>query len=388
MLAHHKEKDLAEQLFPHIVESYLQRERAQLHKSGLYWSDDDRDGMEFSVGGTGLRPTVSSYMYGAAIEIRNLAAHLGKTNYVQMFSERAADLYEKINTILWDESARFYKTLYMPSISDELPQTNDAIHDAREICGFFPWKFHAAPEERSDAFIQFLDPDGFFGAYGLTTCERRNPWYRTTTDQQVFRQWLQDRGEPQYPSNPGKACLWNGPCWPFPASCALSAAATLLQDYKPQNHFTSADFYRLLHIYAAAHRRTLPDGRQICWIDENLHPDTGAWLVREQYDKWYADGLIDEDKLNRGKEYNHSTFCDLVISGLFGVRADWESVQITPLFPSDWQYALLEDIPIGEDRFSICYGDCAKSGKFEIYKNGELVFQSDRLQPYSYRRSH
>lgn len=48
--------------------------------------------------------------------------------------------------------------------------------------------------------------------------------------------------------------------------------------------------------------------------DENLNPFTGDWIARTR--------LIQRGKKipERGQDYNHSTFCDLVISGLVGLR--------------------------------------------------------------------
>jgi hypothetical protein len=50
---------------------------------------------------------------------------------------------------------------------------------------------------------------------------------------------------------------------------------------------------------------------------------------------------------DRGKDYNHSTFCDLVITGLVGLRpqAD-DTVLVNPLIPADkWDYFCLENVP-------------------------------------------
>ena len=50
------------------------------------------------------------------------------------------------------------------------------------------------------------------------------------------------------------------------------------------------------------------------WIDENLNPYTGDWIART---------LLKQRRQapdERGKDYNHSTFCDLVITGLVGLR--------------------------------------------------------------------
>lgn len=46
----------------------------------MFYQIDDRDGMEYSAGGSGLRPTINSYMYGDAAALKKLAHRLGKNN--------------------------------------------------------------------------------------------------------------------------------------------------------------------------------------------------------------------------------------------------------------------------------------------------------------------
>ena len=79
------------------------------------------------------------------------------------------------------------------------------------------------------------------------------------------------------------------------------------------------------------------------WIDENLHPDKPEWLSRKI--------ILDTPKMRdnfpreRGKDYNHSTFCDLVISGLAGfVPEGRKGFAVDPLFPEDWDYLVLENL--------------------------------------------
>jgi hypothetical protein len=57
-----------------------------------------------------------------------------------------------------------------------------------------------------------------------------------------------------------------------------------------------------------------------------MDPDTGRWLAR---DILYAWGREDKD---RGRHYNHSTFIDLVITGLCGIcPAEDEPLTVKPL---------------------------------------------------------
>ena len=59
----------------------------------------------------------------------------------------------------------------------------------------------------------------------------------------------------------------------------------------------------------------------------------------------------------RGKDYNHSTFCDLVISGLVGLRprADGTAV-VNPLLPADtWEYFCLDEVACQGRRLTILW---------------------------------
>ena len=78
----------------------------------------------------------------------------------------------------------------------------------------------------------------------------------------------------------------------------------------------------LLLTYARSHRDT--DGTP--WLDENMHPDTGIWLAREILRERNR-----KDK-ERGQHYNHSTFIDLVMTGIVGIcPADGDRLTIRPL---------------------------------------------------------
>ena len=79
------------------------------------------------------------------------------------------------------------------------------------------------------------------------------------------------------------------------------------------------------------------------WIDENLHPDKPEWLAR----KIILDtpSMREHFPKERGKDYNHSTFCDLVISGLVGVVPNADGgLTVDPLAPADWDYFVLENL--------------------------------------------
>jgi hypothetical protein len=141
---------------------------------------------------------------------------------------------------------------------------------------------------------------------------------------------------------------------PFSVSFALSALA---RSKRPDNGF----FYRLLKQYASSHRLNPTDPSTPLWIDENMNPDTGDWISRTRLSLWSDSGGWDKGKGDeeRGKDYNHSTFCDIVISGLFGVKVVNKKLSAKPLFPKNWESASLRRIPFAGKLWRVDYG---KSG--------------------------
>ena len=125
---------------------------------------------------------------------------------------------------------------------------------------------------------------------------------------------------------------------------------------------SAGDFVALLRQYAAAHVRMLDDGRIVPWIDENQNPFTGDWISRTIILQTPA--MRKRFKRERGKDYNHSTFCDLVISGLCGLVPHEDGrIDVHPLAPPEWDWWSLEgvlyhgkDIAIFFDRDGTRYG--------------------------------
>jgi hypothetical protein len=91
--------------------------------------------------------------------------------------------------------------------------------------------------------------------------------------------------------------------------------------------------------------------------------------------------------VERGKDYNHSTFCDLVITGLVGLRPRADDVlEVNPLVPDGtWEYFCLDDILYHGQTLTILYD---KSGSryhlgsgLQILVDGVQVAKSPTLGP-------
>ncbi len=307
-----------------LVADYRAWEAERLGEDGLFWQFDVRDGMEESVSGSrrdrNARPTINSYMYGNARALATIASWAGRSDVAREFTDKADRLKELVQTELWDQAAEFFKARL----------AGGGLADVREQIGYTPW-FMGLPDDGYEAaWRQLVDEDGFAAPFGPTTAERRHPGFT-----------VMEAG--------GDDCQWNGPSWPFSTSITLTALANLLNDYT-QEVMTPADYLAALKTYAASHHLRRDDGSVVCWIDENLHPFTGEWLARKRKRAKAASFC------ERGKDYNHSTYCNLVISGLAGLRPRTdETVEVNPLFPAEWDYFCLDDVRYHGRRLTILW---------------------------------
>jgi len=295
-------------------------------------------------------------MYGDALAIAQLAELAGNPDVAREYRDKAANLRRLVQAKLWDKEAHFFKVL---------PRGKDTLSDAREEHGFTPWYFNLPDADKSVAWKQLMDPQGFYAPFGPTTAEQRHPKFAVS-----YR---------------GHECQWNGPSWPFATAVTLTAMANLLNGYE-QDAVTRKDYLDTLKIYTKSHRLKLDDGRVVPWIDENLNPQTGDWISRTRLKAW-KNGTWDAGKggEERGKDYNHSTYCDLVISGLIGLRPSLgKTVEVNPLVPDGtWDYFCLDNVRYHGHTLTIVYdrtGERYQKGKgLHLFANGKEIGASEKL---------
>ena len=104
-------KQFAVNLLPGLLENYAEWEQNRQDANGLFWQIDDRDGMEFSIGGSGHRPTINSYMYGDAVAIGRIADLAGQADVAKEYKAKADRLRQLIETQLWNPNDNFYETV-------------------------------------------------------------------------------------------------------------------------------------------------------------------------------------------------------------------------------------------------------------------------------------
>ena len=94
-----------------------------------------------------------------------------------------------------------------------------------------------------------------------------------------------------------------------------------------------------------------------------------------------------EDKggIERGKDYNHSGFCDLILSDLIGIKPNINnSIEINPLIPDDWEWFAVENIYFQGKEIDLIWdktGDHYNLGKgLMLFVNQNLVIQKEKIQ--------
>ena len=289
-------------LKPRLEEEYARWERTNRLPSGLFWQGDVQDGMEESISGGRkkqyARPTINSYMYGNAKALAAMSQLIGEKNKAQTYTSKADTLRHIIEITLWNEDQQFFET-----------HRGDSSANVREAIGYIPWYFNL-PEVGSKydvAWQQLTDEKGFSAPYGLTTAERRHPEFRS--------------------HGVGK-CEWDGAIWPFATSQTLTALANYLNNQSTQNNQIELRnaFFRQMEVYVESqHHRGRP------YIGEYLDETNGAWLMGDR---------------ERSRYYNHSTFNDLMITGICGLRPQADgSIVVNPLLPKDtWDYFCLDGV--------------------------------------------
>jgi glycogen debranching enzyme len=194
-------------LLADLVNNYKEWEKKRLEPDGLFWQIDDRDGMEVSIGGSGKRATINSYMYGDAVAIAKIAILADKKELATNYQAKAKKIKKLVQAKLWDGEAKFFKTL---------PRKTDKLVDVRESHGYVPWYFNLpdAGKGYEEAWKQLMDPKGFYAPFGPTTAEQRHRRFAV--------------------SYKGHECQWNGPSWPFATTQVLVGLANLLEKSSTQ----------------------------------------------------------------------------------------------------------------------------------------------------------
>lgn len=159
-------------------------------------------------------------------------------------------------------------------------------------------------------------------------------------------------------------CHWDGPSWPYETSAILTGLANVLQDYPAQGYVTKQTYDSLLSQFATLqHKNGKP------YVAEAANGDTGQWVY---------------DASDFSENYNHSSFNDLVLTGLLGIKPQaGNTLVLKPLVPDNWNYFAVQNVPYHGHTLSIVWdrdGTHYNQGAgLQVFQDGTRIHQSSSL---------
>ncbi|WP_300598213.1 glycosyl hydrolase family 65 protein [Niabella sp.] len=324
-------------MFPDLLADYQEWEAEKRYPGGLFWQYDVRDAMEETISGgrkeKNPRPSINGYMYGNAKALSRIAALTGDNALRQLYEAKADTLKRLVQQELWNSKDHFFEVRKQPA---------DTSANVMEEIGFIPWYFNMPDAQYNRVWSRLMDTAHFNAPAGITTADRSHPGFRT---------------------HGCCKCEWDGAVWPFATAQTLTAMANLLNHYQ-QKVVSKKDYYQQLRKYALSQ---YANGRP--YIGEYMDERTGKWLTADE----------------RGRYYNHSTFNDLVITGLAGLRPRADNrIEVNPLLPmGEWDWFALDNVLYHGKIITIIWDRTGKKyhkGKgLSVWADGKLVKRSKRL---------
>ena len=375
---HRNDSIMSKQLKP-LINNYNEWEKIRKEKDKiLFFQYDDRDGMELTASGKKLnngteifgiqsvRPTINSYMYADADAISKISYMNNDIENGKKYERKAKEIKKEVQRALWNKDLNFFTVL--PKNYNE----NSEPLDVRELIGYVPWYFNLPDDnpKYATAWEKIIDTSSFLAPIGLTVTEQSDPYFKVSYE--------------------GHECQWNGPSWPFATTQTLKALSNFLNNYSHNKTISKGDYYNLLLQYARQHKIENDKGEIINWIDENLNPYNGDWISRTRLKDWEGNGWSDDKGgVERGKDYNHSGFTDLILSDLLGIKPQLNNtIEINPLIPDNWDWFAVDNISYQGEKMSLVWDGTGKKynrGKgLMLFKENVLVAKSNKIEKLIY----
>ena len=326
-------------IYPDLKEDYAAWETERRGADGLFWQYDVRDAMEETISGgrneKNPRPSINGYMYGNAKALAAISTLAGETSTPEIFHRKADTIKQLVQKYLWHPQHKFFEVK---------KEKGDSLSNVKEEIGFIPWYFNLPDEFYNAAWKSLVDAKTFCAPFGITTADRSHPGFR---------------------SHGCCKCEWDGAVWPFATAQTLTALANYLNS-SHEKILEDTSYFSLMNTYVESqYYRGRP------YIGEYLDESTGFWLKGDE---------------ERSRYYNHSTFNDLIITGLVGLRPRADNIiEINPLIPeSKWNWFCLDKVLYHGNMLTVIWdkdGTKYKKGKgLSVWVNGKKITSSPTLQ--------
>ena len=302
--------------------------------SFFYFKDFDKDRQDQHL----ERVDLTAYVYGNAANLAKLLEALGDNEGAGRYRRIAWTIRKALLDVMWDADAGYFYSVE--------PNTHEKAM-VKEVIGVYPFYFGMIPTDSAcvAAWGPVLDKDELWTAWPVASASQQCPAY----SQDVTFHGKHVGG-----------CMWNGPTWPHANSLVLSAMAATLRDFADPLPLTPDYFQALLTSYTVAQFRD--QDVQFPWTGEYYNGDTAAWRTSQ-------------------RDYNHSTYVDIVIADLAGLRPRPDDIlEVQPMLSDLLPWFVVDGVRYHNHDLTIAWnatgaGTDSPDGLegFRIYVDGKLV---------------
>jgi hypothetical protein len=365
----------------HPDRAFLEEARPALEKNVAYWQGHSRDGdgllvvddhwwtgMEWQpsffyradyvigerrdgrdVQNPVKRTDLTAYQYANVRALAAVQRLLGNDEAAASAERLADEIRAATAARMWDDASGFFLDL--------LPGTDERIATAKSVAGFYPFYAGLAGPEHGRAWARLLTD--FWAPFPPTS---------TAQDSPAYCQEMQMCGRPL------TSCYWNGPTWPHSISLVASGLALFLQKHGTPEGLPDARerLFTLIERFGRAQFEGGDFGRP--HTGEFYRSDDARWLTRE-------------------RDYNHSTWADLVITALVGlIPRDDDVLEVRPLLPvGTWEHFCLDDLSYRGRLLTVVWDDPAAAEDYyhdgdkglTVYVDGRRLHHQDDLTPFT-----
>lgn len=287
------------------------------------------------------RGDLVAYVYANAQAVSAAYRELGRAAEAAEFETIAAEVRAACLDKMWFPDEHWF---YALEESSDLPAL------CMEIVGLYPFAFGLPPDggEYAESLRYLFDEAYFWNPYPAATVAKSCPVY--TPAQQ------------EWPGPGGRTtgCMWNGPTWPHANSLVANAIANALRDYATNRHATPERYWDFFERWTRLHFESGELDRPN--IQEYYHGETGVG--------WGCD------------DYFHSTWCDLVIRHVAGLRPSAGERLVLDPIPGPLTHFRLDRLRYHGRELTVEWngdGTYAGAREFRVQVNGVTAARRDDL---------
>ena len=303
--------------------------------SFFYFKDFDKDKQDQQL----ERVDLTAYVYGNAKNLARILAVVGDKEGAATYEAIATKIRAATEQSMWDAKTNFFYSIE--------PNNGDKAM-VKEIVGVYPFYFSMFGAEEGKpytaAWKSILDPSEFWTDWPVASATKMCKAY----SQDVTFNGKRVGG-----------CMWNGPTWPHANSIVLSAMGATLREF-PDSPVTVDKMYELFKSFTMAQFK-----------DQDLNfPWTGEYYSGDDA-KWRTDQ----------RDYNHSTYIDILIAEIAGLRPRNDDViEVHPLISAQMPPFVIDGVRYRNHDVTIMWSPKESAEKqadglpgFRVYVDGKLA---------------